>query len=77
MHASMTHIFGRDFELGSTPWIKDQQTGRVFGNPSVSEKVAKYMVSLRNRKASTSIMSHTILICYSNAVNRPELEKFQ
>ena len=52
MRASMTHIFWRDFELESTPWVKDQKTGHVFGNPSVSEKVATYMVSLRNRKVS-------------------------
>lgn len=62
MRASMTHIFGRDFELGSTPWVKDQQTGYVFGNPSVSEKVATYMVSLRNRKVSTSFMALTVTI---------------
>lgn len=57
MRASMTYIFGRIFELGSTPWIKDQQTGRTFGNPSVSEKVATYMVSLRNRKAKAGEVS--------------------
>jgi hypothetical protein len=55
MRASMTHIFGRNFELGSTPWVKDRQTGRTFGNPSVSEKVATYMVSLRNRKVRFNI----------------------
>ena len=52
MRASMTHIFGREFELGSTPWVKDQKTGHVFRNPSVSEKVATYMASLCNRKVS-------------------------
>jgi hypothetical protein len=52
MRASMTHIFGRDFELGSASWVKDSRTGQTYGNPSVSEKVATYMVSLRNRKAS-------------------------
>jgi len=53
MRASMTHIFGRDFELGSTPWIKDKQKSEKYGNPSVSEKVATYIVGLRNRKASS------------------------
>ena len=52
MRASMTHIFGRDFELGSASWVKDSRTGQTYGNPSVSQKVATYMVSLRNRKAS-------------------------
>jgi hypothetical protein len=60
MRASMTHIFGRDFELGSTPWVKNRQTGHAFGNPSVSEKVATYMVSLRNRKVSISFIALTI-----------------
>ena len=57
MHASMTHIFGCTFELGSTPWVKDHQSGHTSGNPSVSEKVATYMVSLCNRKASTTLQA--------------------
>jgi len=50
MRASMTHIFGRDFGLGKHDWTKNEQTGRMTGNPSTSHLLATYMVSLRNRK---------------------------
>src|SRR6266446_5477661 len=50
MRASMTHVFGRDFGLGSERWQKSEWTGRMAGNPSVSTQLASYMVSLRNRK---------------------------
>lgn len=46
----MTHIFGRTYELGSIAWYKDEKTGCWRGNPSVSQKVSLYMVSLRSRK---------------------------
>ena len=47
----MTYVFGRVHKLGSILWHQDEKTGRYYGNPSVSQKVASYMVSLRNRKA--------------------------
>ena len=50
MRASMTHVFGRDLGLGSEKWHKNEQTGHMAGNPSVSIQLASYMVSLRNRK---------------------------
>ena len=50
MRASMTHIFGRDFGLGKQDWTKNEQTGRMTGNPSTSHLLGTYMVSLRNRK---------------------------
>ena len=50
MRTSMTHVFGRDLGLGSEKWHKNEQTGRMAGNPSVSVQLASYMVSLRNRK---------------------------
>jgi hypothetical protein len=50
MRASMTHIFGRDFGLGKQDWTKNEQTGRMIGNPSTSHLLGTYMVSLRNRK---------------------------
>ena len=50
MRASITHIFGRDFSLGKQDWTKNEQTGRMTGNPSTSHLLGTYMVSLRNRK---------------------------
>ncbi|KAF8806494.1 hypothetical protein BYT27DRAFT_6628346 [Phlegmacium glaucopus] len=50
MHASMTYVFGRMYGLGSLPWHYDNTQDLMVGNPSVSEKVSSYMVSLRRRK---------------------------
>ena len=67
MRASMTHIFGRDFSLGKQDWTKNEQTGRMMGNPSMSHLLGTYMVSLRNWKVcnrpsgpsiSSSLMIH-------------------
>jgi hypothetical protein len=57
MRASMTHIFGRDFGLGKYDWTKNQQTGRMIGNPSTSHLLGTYMLSLRNRKIHNSLIS--------------------
>ncbi|KAF8802224.1 hypothetical protein BYT27DRAFT_7244876 [Phlegmacium glaucopus] len=53
MQASMTHVFGRVLGIGSQPWKQTTSSDgevRVEGNPSISEKVSTYMVSLRRRK---------------------------
>jgi hypothetical protein len=50
MRASMTHVFGQDLGLGNQRWKKQEGSGRMVGNPSVSPQLASYMVSLRNRK---------------------------
>ncbi|KAF8872930.1 hypothetical protein CPB84DRAFT_1896096, partial [Gymnopilus junonius] len=52
MRASMTHYFGRVLGLGSQAWRQNTKQGRTRtkGNPSISEKVATYMLSLRRRK---------------------------
>ncbi|KAJ7218982.1 DNA breaking-rejoining enzyme [Mycena haematopus] len=50
MRAAMTYAFGRVHRLGSTPWQESSSTGHMLGNPSVSEIVSSYMVSLRRRK---------------------------
>ncbi|KAJ6482435.1 hypothetical protein C8R45DRAFT_1149643, partial [Mycena sanguinolenta] len=50
MRAAMTYAFGRLFGLGSLPWHESESTGKMVGNPSVSETVATYMTSLRRRK---------------------------
>lgn len=50
MRAAVTYAFGRLNGLGSIAWQKSEVSGRMIGNPSVSEAVARYMVSLRKRK---------------------------
>ncbi|KAF8814125.1 hypothetical protein BYT27DRAFT_7250346 [Phlegmacium glaucopus] len=49
----MTHVFGHVLGIGSQPWKQTTSSDgevRVEGNPSISEKVSTYMVSLRRRK---------------------------
>ncbi|KAF8209886.1 hypothetical protein K438DRAFT_1477462, partial [Mycena galopus ATCC 62051] len=50
MRAAMTYAFGRLYSLGSLPWHESEASGKMVGNPSVSETVATYMTSLRRRK---------------------------
>ncbi len=50
MRASMTYAFGRVLELGALPWHQNEMTGRWVGNPSVSDTVSTFMLSLRRRK---------------------------
>jgi hypothetical protein len=49
MRAAMSYAFGRLHRLGNIPW-QEVESGRPTGNPSVSELVSSYMVSLRRRK---------------------------
>jgi hypothetical protein len=49
MRAAMTYGFGRLNSRGTRPWhITD--AGKWEGNPSISDQVSRYMVSLRRRK---------------------------
>ena len=50
MRAAATFGFGRMYGKGRTPWHKSEVTGEMVGNPSVSEMVSGYMVSLQHRK---------------------------
>ncbi|KAF8816095.1 hypothetical protein BYT27DRAFT_7068712, partial [Phlegmacium glaucopus] len=53
MRASMTHVFGCVLGIGSQPWKQTTSSDgevHVEGNPSISEKVSTYMVSLCRRK---------------------------
>jgi hypothetical protein len=42
MRASMTYAFGQIYGLGSLPWHKNETTGKMVGNPSVSQTVSSY-----------------------------------
>ena|SRR6266545_2583589 len=65
MCASMTYAFRRTYGFGSQPW---QQTclpdGKIeiAGNPSISEQVSHYMVSLRRRKVSNRLFQ---VVCFT------------
>ncbi len=51
MRASITHVYGRDFGLGTQVWLEDPLfRGKYTGNPSLSTVVSSYMISLRRRK---------------------------
>ncbi|KAJ7236088.1 hypothetical protein B0H12DRAFT_999191, partial [Mycena haematopus] len=50
MRAAATYGFGRLNGLGSLPWQKSEVSGKMRGNPSISEAVSRYMVSLRKKK---------------------------
>lgn len=52
MRASMTYGFGRIGTCGNTPWHQSDQ-GEWRGNPSISNQLSRYMVSLRKRKVDT------------------------
>jgi hypothetical protein len=52
MRASATYGFGRLNGLGSIPWQRSEVSGKMVGNPSISEDVSRYMVSLRKKKVS-------------------------
>jgi hypothetical protein len=56
MRAAMTYAFGRLHGLGSTPWHESESAGRMVGNPSVSNIVSSYMVGLRRRKVSRTLI---------------------
>lgn len=50
MRAAATYLYARLLQLGSVPWHKSELTGNMVGNPSISEVVSTYMLSLRRRK---------------------------
>ncbi|KAG1719996.1 hypothetical protein EDB19DRAFT_1647523, partial [Suillus lakei] len=51
MRAAISHKFGRDYGLGTQPWMENPAyPERFIGNPSLSVAVLQYMISLRRRK---------------------------
>ncbi|KAJ3850949.1 DNA breaking-rejoining enzyme [Lentinula lateritia] len=50
MQAAATFGFGRVHGLGMQAWHRSETTGKMLGNPSVSETLTSYMLSLRCRK---------------------------
>ncbi|KAI0691883.1 hypothetical protein C8T65DRAFT_541761, partial [Cerioporus squamosus] len=50
MRASLSYGYGQSNSRGRQPW-RLSDSGRWIGNPSMSDRVSRYMVSLRRRKA--------------------------
>ncbi|KAJ3861115.1 DNA breaking-rejoining enzyme [Lentinula novae-zelandiae] len=50
MRAAATFGFGKIHGLGMQAWHQSEISGKMLGNPSVSETVSTYMLSLRRRK---------------------------
>ncbi|KAF9069026.1 hypothetical protein BDP27DRAFT_1223424, partial [Rhodocollybia butyracea] len=50
MRAAATFGFGRVHGLGMLAWHRSEVSGKMLGNPSVSETLTSYMLSLRRRK---------------------------
>jgi len=47
MCATISHKFGRDYQLGTQPWLEHPaMPGKFIGNPSLSVTISQYMVSL-------------------------------
>ncbi|KAJ3718998.1 hypothetical protein F5878DRAFT_545289, partial [Lentinula raphanica] len=66
MRAAATFGFGRVHGLGMQVWHQSEITGNWVGNPSVSETLSCYMLSLRRRKVCGSFACHSAflrLIC--------------
>jgi hypothetical protein len=77
MRASMTYAFGRIHGLGSMHWQRSVVDEGMVGNPSVSEMVSRYMLSLHRRKAqagetTTSARAITsVRHCLANVLGIP------
>ncbi|KAJ3911753.1 hypothetical protein F5877DRAFT_54937 [Lentinula edodes] len=53
MRAAATFGFGRVHGLGMQAWHHSEISGKTLGNPSVSETVSTYMLSLHRRKTQS------------------------
>jgi hypothetical protein len=64
MRAAMSHKFGRDYRLGTMPWVENPSIpGKYIGNPSLSVAVSQYMISLRRRKVSIDLGHFSEILC--------------
>ncbi|KAF9016828.1 hypothetical protein BDP27DRAFT_1280690, partial [Rhodocollybia butyracea] len=63
MRAAATFGFGRVHGLGMLAWHRSEVSGKMLGNPSVSETLTSYMLSLRCRKTlkgEISLSAHAV-----------------
>jgi hypothetical protein len=62
LRAAATYGFGRLHGLGSLPWQRSEVSGKMIGNPSVSETVSRYMITLRKKKVFTGFLFGYVLL---------------
>ncbi|KAJ4501672.1 hypothetical protein C8R41DRAFT_912944 [Lentinula lateritia] len=75
MRAAATFGFGRVHGLGMQAWHRSETTGKMLGNPSVSETLTSYMLSLRRRK--TQIGETATSACAATSPQFREPQPFQ
>ena len=69
MRASVMHKLGRDFELGTAPWMEDpNKQGQCIGNPAMSHIISQYMISLRRRKVARNYFVHLLPISHLDRI---------
>ncbi|KAJ7364270.1 hypothetical protein DFH08DRAFT_910497 [Mycena albidolilacea] len=61
LRAAATYGFGclhgfHENGLGSLPWQRSEVSGKMIGNPSVSETVSHYMITLRKKKVFIGLL---------------------
>ncbi|KAJ7652342.1 DNA breaking-rejoining enzyme [Mycena polygramma] len=82
MRAAATYGFGRIHGLGSLPWQKSEVSGKMIGNPSVSEAVSRYMLTVlqvRAGEVATSARAVTPDIIYTiyHYNNQPQVSEIK
>jgi hypothetical protein len=55
LRSALTYGFGRQYDRGNRQWTLNKGNGEWEGNPSVSTRVARYMVALRKRKVGAML----------------------
>ncbi|KAI3619872.1 hypothetical protein WG66_002690 [Moniliophthora roreri] len=58
MHAAATFGFGRVHGLRNTPWSQSEVTGKMVGNPSVSQQVLLYMLLIISQKTLCNLYNY-------------------
>ena len=77
----MTYAFGRLHGLGTLPWHQSEIMGTMVGNPSISDTVSSYMVSLRRRKVragetQTSARAITLIVLLACVVDSDTVNNY-
>ena len=81
MRAAMTYTFGRLHGLRTLPWHQSEITSTMVGNPSVSDTVSSYMVSLQQRKVragetQTSARAITLVVLLACVVDSDTVNNY-
>ena len=77
MRASLTHQYGRNLGLATTPWTPDPDNhGSFTGNPALAPILATYMVSLQRRKVTNMRLVFRSVYCPTLPVSRSAREKW-